>query len=68
MSAAAPRDAVRALVLALSFGARAVVDDPVWLAIQAARRAPARARRGAVRLLLVSRDPSARRALGLFLD
>ncbi len=67
MRAAAPRDAVRALVLALSFGARAVVDDPVWLAIQAARRARL-ARRGAVRLLLVSRDPSARRALGLFLD
>lgn len=68
MRSASPRDAVRALVLALSFGARAVVDDPVWLAIQAARRAPARVRRGAVRLLLVSRDPSARRALGLFLD
>ncbi len=68
MRAAAPRDAVRALVLALSFGARAVVDDPVWLGIQAARRAPAPVRRGVLRLLLVARDPSARRALGLFLD
>lgn len=68
MRAASPHAAVRALVLALSFGARAMVDDPVWLAIQAARRAPAPIRRGAVRLLLVARDPSARRALGLFLD
>ncbi|KFD44463.1 hypothetical protein IU11_02315 [Cellulosimicrobium sp. MM] len=68
MRAAAPRDAVRALVLALSFVARAVVDDPVWLGIQAARRAPAPVRSGVVRLLLVARDPSARRALGLFLD
>ncbi|WP_336727569.1 glycosyltransferase family 4 protein [Cellulosimicrobium cellulans] len=68
MRTTAPRDVVRALVLALSFGTRAVLDDPVWLAIQAVRRAPARVRRGVVRLLLTARDPSARRALGLYLD
>ncbi|WP_455603364.1 hypothetical protein, partial [Cellulosimicrobium funkei] len=68
MRAAAPRDAVRALVLALSFGARAVVAGPVWLGIRAARSAPAPVRSGVDRQHLVASDPSARRALGLFLD
>lgn len=62
------RDLARSLSLATSFGVRAVLDDPVWLAVQAARRAPLRVRRVVVRGLLAAREPSARRALGLYLD
>ncbi|WP_435736957.1 glycosyltransferase family 4 protein [Cellulosimicrobium sp. PMB13] len=68
MTPAPARDLARALTLAASFGVRTLLDDPVWLAIQAARRAPGPVRAGVVRALLAAREPSARRALGLYLD
>ncbi len=44
-----------------SFVARTVVEDPLWLAVQAARRAPERLRRplvGALRLALAAVGPA----------
>ncbi|WP_369371483.1 glycosyltransferase [Promicromonospora sp. Populi] len=50
-----------------SFVARTVVDDPLWLAVQAARRAPERLRRPLVSALGVAPAPSAPHALGRLL-
>lgn len=50
-----------------SFVARTLVEDPLWLAVQAARRAPERLRRPLGRLLDVAPAPSARHALGRML-
>ncbi|QDW64366.1 glycosyltransferase [Oerskovia sp. KBS0722] len=63
----AVRDLTRNARFALSFGARALVDDPVWLLIQAVRRSPARVRAGAVRALGLAPSPSAPRALSRYL-
>lgn len=50
-----------------SFVARTVVEDPLWLAVQAARRAPERVRRPLVGALNLAPAPSARHALGRML-
>ena len=50
-----------------SFVARALVEDPLWLAVQAARRAPERLRRPLVRALGTAPTPSAPHALGRML-
>jgi D-inositol-3-phosphate glycosyltransferase len=66
-----PRPTVRTLArnarLAASFATRALLDDPVWLTIQAARRAPAAARGAVVRALGLAPSPSAPRALARYL-
>lgn len=50
-----------------SFVARTLVEDPLWLAVQAARRAPERLRRPLVRALGAAPTPSAPHALGRML-
>ncbi|MFC8798188.1 glycosyltransferase [Promicromonospora sp. NPDC057138] len=50
-----------------SFVARTLVEDPLWLAVQAARRAPERLRRPLVRALGTAPAPSAPHALGRML-
>ncbi|TGJ97907.1 hypothetical protein DLJ96_08465, partial [Actinotalea fermentans ATCC 43279 = JCM 9966 = DSM 3133] len=61
------RDLARNVRFAVSFGARALVDDPVWLLVQAVRRSPARVRAGAVRALGLAPSPSAPHALSRYL-
>ncbi|MHA7133481.1 glycosyltransferase family 4 protein [Oerskovia turbata] len=60
------RDVARNLRLAASFGARALLDDPIWLLIQAVRRSSVRGRALVVRALSVGRSPSAGRALARY--
>ncbi|MGW2092770.1 glycosyltransferase [Promicromonospora sukumoe] len=57
----------RNLRFTTSFVARTVVEDPLWLAVQAARRAPERVRRPLVGALNLAPVPSARHALGRML-
>ncbi|MFJ3404436.1 glycosyltransferase [Promicromonospora sp. NPDC090134] len=57
----------RNLRFTTSFVARTVVEDPLWLAVQAARRAPERVRRPLVGALRLAPTPSARHALGSML-
>ncbi|MFI2362746.1 glycosyltransferase [Promicromonospora sp. NPDC019610] len=57
----------RNLRFTTSFVARTVVEDPLWLAVQAARRAPERMRRPLVGALRLAPAPSARHALGSML-
>ena len=67
MSRPSARDLARNVRFAASFGARALLDDPVWLTIQAVRRSPARVRALAVRGLGLVPSPSAARALSRYL-
>ncbi|MEV0891283.1 glycosyltransferase [Promicromonospora sp. NPDC050262] len=57
----------RNLRFTTSFVARTVVEDPLWLAVQAARRAPERVRSPLVGALRLAPAPSARHALGSML-
>ncbi|MEU4384937.1 glycosyltransferase family 4 protein [Promicromonospora sp. NPDC023805] len=57
----------RNLRFTASFVARTLVEDPLWLAVQAARRAPEPLRRPLVRALGFAQSPSAPHALGLML-
>lgn len=57
----------RNLRFTTSFVARTLVEDPLWLAVQAARRAPEPVRRPLVRALGLAPAPSAPHALGLML-
>lgn len=57
----------RNLRFTASFVARTLVEDPLWLAVQAARRAPEPLRRPLVRTLGFAPAPSAPHALGLML-
>ncbi|MFF2621998.1 glycosyltransferase family 4 protein [Oerskovia jenensis] len=59
----AVRELARNVRLVTSFGARALLDDPVWLLIQAARRSSPTVRAAAVRVLGLAASPSAPRAL-----
>lgn len=57
----------RNLSFTTSFVARTLVEDPLWLAVQAARRAPEPLRRPLVRTLGLAPSPSAPHALGRML-
>jgi D-inositol-3-phosphate glycosyltransferase len=57
----------RNLRFTTSFVARTLVEDPLWLAVQAARRAPEPLRRPLVRALGIAPAPSAPHALGRML-
>lgn len=57
----------RNLRFTASFVARTLVEDPLWLAVQAARRAPDQLRRPLVRALGLAPAPSAPHALGRML-
>jgi D-inositol-3-phosphate glycosyltransferase len=57
----------RNLRFTTSFVARTLVEDPLWLAVQAARRAPEPLRRPLVRALGFAPAPSAPHALGRML-
>jgi len=57
----------RNLRFTTSFVARTLVEDPLWLAVQAARRAPGPLRRPLVRALGIAPAPSAPHALGRML-
>jgi glycosyltransferase involved in cell wall biosynthesis len=57
----------RNLRFTASFVARTLVEDPLWLAVQAARRAPEPLRRPLVRALDLAPAPSAPHALGRML-
>ncbi|GAB2489142.1 glycosyltransferase family 4 protein [Promicromonospora xylanilytica] len=57
----------RNLSFTTSFVARTLVEDPLWLAVQTARRAPEPLRRPLVRALGFSPTPSAPHALGRML-
>lgn len=57
----------RNLRFTTSFVARTLVEDPLWLAVQAARRAPEPVRRPLVRALGLVPAPSAPHALGQML-
>ncbi|WP_275002736.1 glycosyltransferase family 4 protein [Promicromonospora iranensis] len=57
----------RNLRFTMSFVARTLVEDPLWLAIQATRRAPEPLRRPLVRALGSAPTPSAPHALGRML-
>ncbi|MEU4362021.1 glycosyltransferase [Promicromonospora sp. NPDC023987] len=57
----------RNLRFTTSFVARTLVEDPLWLAVQTARRAPEPLRRPLVRALRLAPTPSAPHALGSML-
>ncbi|MBE7701491.1 glycosyltransferase [Oerskovia sp. Sa1BUA8] len=61
------RELARNVRFAASFATHALLDDPVWLAIQAVRRAPSRVRAVVVRALGLAPSPSAPRALSRYL-
>lgn len=64
---ARPRGVARNVLLAGSFATRHLLEDPVWLAVQAARRSPVGVRRIVVRVLGSWPSPSAPRTLAAFL-
>lgn len=57
------RERVRNVRFAISFGSRALRDDPVWLLVQALRRSSPAVRSAAVRVLGLAPSPSGPRAL-----